>query len=518
MREIREILRQKWELGRSHREVARSLGVSVGAVSGVVRRAAVAGWDWAAVTALSDAVLEAGAYGPPAVSTQPPPDCPALHTERQKRGVTLALLHLEYLEQHPDGYRYTQFCEYYRRWCATRRLSMRQVHRAGDKLFVDYSGVRPSLVDPHTGEVTAVELFVAVLGASNYLYAEATRTQRSPDFLASHVRALEFLGGVPAALVPDQLKSGVTRACRYEPGLQRAYEELSQHYGTAILPARPAHPRDKPKVEVGVQVVQRWILARLRHETFFSLPRLNARIAELVTEVNAREMRVYQASRRALFEQLDQPALRPLPAERYEYAQWKAARVNIDYHVELAGHYYSVPCALVHQTVEIRWTPTTVEVFLRGQRVAAHALQVARGRHTTEPAHMPKAHQKHLEWTPTRLCHWAGTIGPATAQLVAAILADRPHPEQGYRSCLGLLRLAKRDGADRLEAACARAGRVGARSYRHVESILTRGLDRVPLVPAADPPTPPRVHAHLRGRDYYTLPLTGDSDGDGSNP
>ena len=517
MRKIREILRQKWEQGRSHRDIARSLGVSVGAVSGVARRAAAAGWDWAAVTALSDAALEAGTYAPPAVSVHPAPDCLALHTERQKRGVTLALLHLEYLEQHPDGYRYTQFCEQYRRWCATRRLSMRQVHRAGDKLFVDYSGVRPVIVDPHTGEVTDVELFVAVLGASNYTYAEATATQRSPDFLASHVRCFEFLGGVPAALVPDQLKSGVTRACRYEPGLQRAYEELSQHYGTVILPARPAHPRDKAKVEVAVQVVQRWILARLRHQTFFSLAELNARIAELVTELNARPMRVYRASRRALFEQVDQPALRPLPAERYAYAQWKTARVHLDYHVELEGHYYSVPHALVGQAVELRTTATTVEVFLRGQRVASHVRHHARGHHTTDPAHMPKAHQKHREWTPARLEQWAAQIGPSTAQLVTAMLTDRPHPEQGYRACLGLLRLAKRDGAARLDAACARALRAGARSYRHVDNILRHGLDRVPLeVEEAAPLPAPPGPALGGGRDYYRTPtlFPGGSDGD----
>ncbi len=519
MRKIREILRQKWELGRSHREIARSLGVSVGAVAGVVTRATRAGWDGAAVTALSDAALEAGTYTPPAVSAHPAPDCLALHTERQKRGVTLALLHLEYLEQHPDGYRYTQFCEQYRRWCATRRLSMRQVHRAGEKLFVDYSGVRPAVVAPHTGEVTPVELFVAVLGASNYTYAEATATQRSPDFLASHVRCFAFLGGVPAALVPDQLKSGVTRACRYEPGLQRAYEELSQHYGTAILPARPAHPRDKAKVEVAVQIVQRWILARLRHQSFFSLAELNARIADLVLDLNARPMRVYRASRRALFEQVDQPALRPLPAEPYEYAQWKTARVHLDYHVELEGHYYSVPHALVGQAVELRSTATTVEVLLRGQRVASHVRQHVRGRHTTEPAHMPKAHQKHLAWTPARLESWAAQIGPSTGQLVTAILTDRPHPEQGYRTCLGLLRLAKRDGDARLEAACTRALRAGARSYRHVDNILQHGLDRLPLdaapgEPAPAAPTP--VPAHVRGGDYYRTPtlFSGGSDGD----
>src|SRR5206468_3107247 len=363
-----------------------------------------------------------------------------------------------YLEQHPDGYRYTQFCEVYRRWLQRRGLSMRQVHRAGETRFVDYAGQKPTIIEPTTGEVIEVELFVAVLGASNYTYAEATRTQQVPDWVASHQRALQFFGGVTAAIVPDQLKSGVVVPCRYEPGVQRTYDEFALHYGTVILPARPAKPRDKAKIEVAVQVAERWILARLRHETFFSLAALNARIAELLADLNARPMRLYRASRRDLFERLDQPALRALPAEAFVYSEWKvAARVNIDYHIELHGHYYSVPYALIHEHVDARLTATTVEIFHRGQRVAAHRRSFSRGQPTTDPGHMPKAHQRHLEWTPSRLIDWARTIGPQTAALVEAILADRPHPEQGYRSCLGLLRLAKGYGPDRLEAASTRA-------------------------------------------------------------
>jgi transposase len=363
---------------------------------------------------------------------------------------------------------------------------------------------KPRIIDPTTGEVMEVELFVAVLGASNYTYAEATRTQQVPDWIASHQRAFQFFGGVPAVIVPDQLKSGVVVSCRYEPGVQRTYDAFAQHYGTVILPARPAKPRDKAKVEAGVLVVTRWILARLRHETFFSLAALNARIAELGADLNARPMRLYRASRRELFERLDHPALRPLPAEAFIYREWKiSARVNIDYHIDLHGHYYSVPYALVHEHVDACLTATTVEIFHRGQRVAAHRRSSTRGHHTTDPAHMPKAHQRHLEWTPSRLIDWAGTIGPQTAALVQAILADRPHPEQGYRSCLGILRLAKRYGLERLEAACARAGAVEARSYRHVDSILKHGLDRL-APPAAVPQLPlTPVHEHVRGRDYY---------------
>ncbi len=512
MRKTREILRQKWELGRSHREVAFSVGSSASTVAETVLRARTAGLDWAEVQRLSDDGLDQRLYRTTAKASSSTgaeravPDCAYLHRERRKPGVTLELLHHEYLEQHANGYRYSQFCDIYRRWLSKRGLTMRQEHRAGEKLFVDYSGKKPSIVDGKTGERVEVELFVAVLGASNYTYAEATASQQSHDFIASHVRALQYIGGVPGALVPDQLKSGVTKACRYEPGIQRTYEELAQHYGTTVLPARPAKPRDKAKVETGVLVAQRWILARLRNQTFFSIDELNERIWELLEELNARTMRVYRVSRRALFEQLDAPALKPLPSERFVYGEWSWARVNIDYHVEVDGHYYSVHYSLVHQKLEARATATSVEVYVNGQRHTSHARSYQRGRHTTKPEHMPKAHQKQLEWTPSRIITWAGTVGPQTAALASAIIEERAHQEQGYRSCLGILRLGKRYGNERLEAACARAFAVGARSYRHVDSILNKGLDRLPLPATTEATTetrPPVEHENIRGRDYY---------------
>jgi transposase len=508
MRKSREILRLKWSLGRSHREVARSLAVSCGAVAGTVRRARQAGLDWPAVEALNDEQLEGRLYPGETEGSRsrkrPLPDCAAIDLERRRPGVTLELLHLEYLEQRPDGYRYTQFCEIYRRWLKRRGVTMRQTHRAGEKLFVDYAGQKPHLVDPKTGECVEVELFVGVLGASNFTYAEATLTQRGPDWIASHVRTLQYIGGVPGAIVPDQLKTGVSAACRYEPGIQRTYEELAEHYGTVILPARPASPRDKAKVEVGVQIAERWILARLRNQTFFSLDALNERIAELLEDLNDRLMRRYGQSRRQMFERLDRPALKPLPDVPFAYGEWKTARVNIDYHVELDHHLYSVHHSHLHEKVDARLTAGTVEIFLRGSRIASHLRSHERGRHTTCPEHMPKAHQKHLEWTPSRMIGWAATIGPATRGLVQAILADRPHPEQGYRSCLGILRLGKRYGEVRLEAACSRALTAGARSYRHVDSILKHGLDRLPPPLVLIPPRQPaREHENVRGRDYY---------------
>lgn len=503
MRKTKEILRQKWALRRTHREVARSLGVSVGAVSKAVARALAAGLDWPRVAALSEVEIESWLYAAPsAAPLRPLPDCAWIHTERQRKSVTLALLHVEYREQYPDGYGYTQFCEYYRRWCQKHRLTMRQVHLAGEKMFVDYAGKKPARVDRMTGECTPVELFVAALGASSYTYAEASLTQQSHDFIASHTRAIEYFGGVAEITVPDQLKSGVTRACRYEPGLQRTYEDWAEHYGTTVIPARPRKPRDKAKVEVAVQVAERWIVARLRDETFYSVGEMNVRIRELLAELNARPMRAYGQSRRERFEQLDRPALRPLARDRFLYSEWKTARVNIDYHVQFDAHYYSVPYALVREAVEIRATALSVEVFHRGQRVASHVRRSEPG-FSTEPAHMPKSHRKHLEWTPSRLIHWGSTIGPQTKTLIEAILEERRHPEQGYRSCLGILRLAKQYGHDRLEAACERAVAVRARSYRHVHSILQHGLDQLPLELGEESSPERAPHRNVRGAGYY---------------
>lgn len=507
MRKIREILRLKWVAHRSHREAARSLGVSPGAVASAIGRAHARALTWEAVEALSDDALERLLYGPTPGEidgARPEPDLTWIHQELRRPGVTLELLHVEYLAVHPTGYRYSAFCDRYRAWRARQRLSMRQVHKAGEKAFVDYAGLRPTIVDAATGEVIGVELFVAVLGASNYTFAEATRTQQSADWIASHVHAVEYFGGVPAVWVPDQLRTGVTVPCRYEPGVQRTYAEWAQHYHTVVIPARPAKPRDKAKVEVAVQVAERWLLARLRHETFFSLPALNTRLHELLTALNARPMKGYGGrSRRDLFEHFDRPALQALPAERFIHADWLQARVNIDYHVEIERHYYSVPYPLVHEVLDVRLSATTVEIFQRGTRIWVHARSGLQGRHTTVAEHMPKAHRAHQEWSPSRLVRWGATIGPETETLVQQILESRPHPEQGYRSCLGLLRLAKRYGPARLNAACARAVAVGARSYRHVDSMLKHGLDRQPLLLETADARPILTHDNVRGPAYY---------------
>lgn len=504
MRNVREILRQKLELGLPHRAVAAAVGVSNGAVGTLLVRWKHLGLDWDSVKELSEDELEQRLFGPrlPSTAARPMPDMLWIHRELKRPGVTLELLHVEYLEQHTDGYRYSAFCEHYSRWLAKQRLSMRQEHRAGEKLFIDYSGKRPSVVDAVTGEKREVELFVAVMGASSYVYAEATWSQKLVDFVGSTTRALEYLGGVPSALVIDNLKAGVTKADRYEGDVNRTYAEMARHYGTVVLPARPYKPKDKAKVEVSVQVVQRWILARLRNRVFHSLGELNLAIAELLESVNGRVTKHLKNSRAQLFDELDKPALKALPSMRYEVAYWKTVKPNIDYHVDVFGHLYSVPYTLRTEFLEARVTGTTVELLLRGNRVATH-LRTNRPGHTTLAEHMPRSHRAHAEWTPSRFIHWAGQMGPQTQALVTAILEERPHPEMGYRSCLGILNLAKKYGAERLELACGRAARVRARSYRHVATLLEKGLEATPLPADGAQSSLPVVHENLRGSDYY---------------
>ena len=505
MRRLRELIRLKYEAGLSHRAIAQACAVGLGTVTTYLQRAAAAGLQWPLPADLDDATLETRLFTRPAVPSSTDrvvPDWSTLHQERKNPGVTLALLWTEYRAQHPSGYAYSQFCERYRQWARALKPSMRQVHRAGEKLFVDFSGRRPHLVEARTGEEIAVELFVGALGASGFIYAEATRSQDLPSWIGAHVRMLAYFQGSAAIWVPDNLKSGVTTAHRYDPEINRTYADLARHYGAVVIPARVATPTDKPKVEVSVQIAQRWVLAALRHRTFFTLADLNAAIRERIDVINDRPMKVVGVSRRALFEQLDRPALKPLPASRYELAEWKACRVNIDYHVEVDHNFYSVPYPLVHEGVEARFTQLTVEVFFNGRRVASHARLTGRGRFATTLAHMPRAHRAHAEWTPSRLITWAEQAGPATGRLVAGMLERRPHPEQSYRACLGLMRLGRVHGADRLEAACLRAERLRSYRYRTVEHILINQQDRLPL----DEPAPARpvlTHENLRGATYY---------------
>jgi transposase len=511
MRQVKEVLRLKWDRGFSDRKIAQSLGMSRPTVADYLRRAQAAGLSWPLPDTMDEGTLERRLFPlRPTRETTPPlmPDWSAVHRELKRKGVTLFLLWEEYKAASPEGFQYSWFCQAYRQWAGTLDVVMRQPHRAGEKLFVDYAGQTLPIVNRHSGEVHEAHVFIAVLGASNYTYAEATWTQSLPDWIGSHVRTFEALGGVPEIVVPDNLKAAVQRPHRYEPEINRTYAALAHHYGVAIIPARAVRPRDKAKVEVGVQVAERWILARLRHHTFFALPEANAAIHELLSTLNTRPFKKLPGSRSSLFEALDRPALKPLPAQPYEYAEWKLVRVNIDYHVAVAGHYYSVPYALVKQQLEVRLSARVVEVFHKGKRVASHPRSRLKGRHSTIAAHMPKAHRHYVEWTPQRLVQWAASTGEATARVVETILASRPHPQQGFRSCLGIMRLGKSYGAERLEAACRRALSIGAWSYKSLESMLKNGLDRSPLPEKPAGSAAPHHH-HIRGPEYYH-PEQGD--------
>jgi len=506
MRKIRDVLRLTFGERLSRRQVSASLQMPLTTVNDYVSRAERAGLEWPLAEELDDGALEARLFvrAAPPVQTRPLPDWHEVHRELRRRGMTLMLLWFEYKERFPDGYQYSQFCDLYRRWQRHLDVVMRQEHRAGEKLFVDFPGQTVPVYDRESGVVKfEAELFLAVLGASNYTYAEAFPSQELPHWIAGHVHAFEFMGGCPQIVVCDNLRSGVTRAHRYEPDVNATYQEMAAHYRVAVIPTRSRKPRDKAKVEVGVLIAERWILARLRHRTFFSLGELNIAIRDLLEWVNVRPFKKMPGSRQSLFEELERPALRPLPEDRYEFAIWKQAKVNIDYHVEVDHHYYSVPYQLVGQLCDIRLSATTVEVLLRGRRVASHVRSFQRGRHTTEPSHMPDSHRRHQEWTPGRIISWAEKTGPATAKLAEGILESRPHPEQGYRSCLGIVRLGDRYGAERVEAACQRALAVRAFSYRSVESILKNGLDRQPL-PATQPVRVHRRHDNVRGSGYYS--------------
>jgi len=506
MRKITEVLRLGLGEGLSCRLVGQATGMPTTTVFDYLARAKAAGLSWPLAEGIDDAALERLLFRLPAASPagRPLPDWAALDRElRSKQNVTLALLHLEYKEQHPDGYQYSQFCRHYHAWRGTLDLVMRQEHKAGERCFVDWAGQTVPIFDPASGDISfAAQIFVAVLGASSHTYAWAFPSQELEHWISGHVGAFEAWAGAPRLIVPDNPRTGVTKAHRYEPELHRSYEEMATHYGAAVLPARPRKPRDKAKAEAGVQVVQRWILARLRKRRCCSLGELNTAIAELLVGLNAKPFRKMEGSRQSRFEELDRPALRPLPLARYEFALWKTATVNIDYHLEVDHHYYSVPHQLVHQKLDVRRSASTVEIFHNGKRVASHLRSSVRGGYTTLPEHMPESHRRHAEWTPTRIASWAAQTGPQTAALVEGVMRSRPHPEQGFRSCLGIMRLGKRYGDERLEAACARALALRALSYRSIESILTHGLDGQRL-PAPAPHATAINHANLRGPDYY---------------
>jgi transposase len=469
-------------------------------------RARAAGISWPEATTLTDTQIDERLFPQPVPRSikRPEPDYEYIYNELRKYrkfNLTLIQVWLEYKEEYPNGYQYSQFCDRYRHWKGRLDYYMRQEHRYGEKVFIDYSDGL-SIVDPATGELILTQLFLAVWGTSNYTYADATLSQTLPEWIGSHRRALEYFSCVPRVLVPDNLKSGVSKACKYEPEVNPTYADMAEHYGCAVVPARPRKPRDKAKVEAGVLIAQRWILAVLRKRTFYSLAELNAAIRECLELLNTRPMRRLKKSRREVFESLDRPSALALPVRPYEYAEWLKARVGFNYHIEVEEHSYSVPFQFLHEKLDVRLTATTIEDFRKGERVAAHARSYVKGGYTTLKEHMPPEHRAYAEWNPSRFIKWAGKTGTATARLVEKVLAGRTYPEQAYKTCMGIIHLSRHYEPERVEAAAERALKYNAYSFRSMKAILSAGLDKQPDSRETGQMSLP-LHQNIRGKQYY---------------
>ena len=506
MRKIKEVLRLRFEAGLTYDAIGRSCNIGHTTVGEYLRRAQEAGLRWPLPEDMDDILLEKLLYpqSPNKVTERPLPDWNYVHKELKKKSVTLFLLWQEYKETYPDGYEYSWFCRNYKEWAGKIDVTMRFNHLAGEKLFVDYAGHTIPIIDKRSGEIREAQIFVATMGASNYTYAEATWTQSLPDWISSHVRTFKFLGGVPEIIVPDNIKTGINKSCRYEPDINPTYQEMASHYRCVVIPTRVTSPKDKAKVETGVKIVEQWILARLRNIQFFTLTELNKTIRKLLDDLNTRPFQKMSGTRKSMFEDLDRPALKPLPFETYTYAEWKKAKPHIDYHIEAKGFYYSVPYQLVKKKMEVRITQNTIEIFFKGKRVASHKRSYDPSkRYITAPEHMPRAHQKYLDWTPQRIINWAAKTGQATARTMDIVMKSRTHPQQGFRSCMGIMRLGKEYTQQRLEAACSRALAIGSPSLKSIQAILKKGLDRLPTQEEVPQQTSFINHSNIRGPKYY---------------
>ena len=502
MRMLSEVLRLKLEKGLPIRQVSSSCKLARSTVSDYLSRARVAGLSWPLPEGMDDEALNKLLFPDrPKTGGRLKPDLEYIRNEMRRQSWTLQRLWEEYRRYNTDGYGYSQYCHMYRGWLRRQEYCLRQEHRAGDKLFVDFAGDTIPIFDVDTGESTPAHIFVGVLGCSNYTYAQATWTEQMDDWIDAQIKAMEYIGGVTNAVVPDNPKPLVSSPCWYDPEINRTYQEMAEHYGFAVLPARPGKARDKAKVENGVLVVERWILAALRNRKFFSLGELNDAIRELIERLNARPFKKIKGSRREVFEQVERPALKPLPVRRYELAHWKNVTLNIDYHAEIDGHYYSAPYHLIRQKLTARYTGRTVELYHKGKRVAVHGRSHQKGRHSTIMEHRPPAHQRYLEWGPERIMSWASSIGEDCGRAIKFLMESRSIPEHAYRSCLGILRLGRIYGNDRLNRACTRAIKCHVVSYRQIDSMLKSGRDRLALEPAPEPAVV--VHDNLRGAQYY---------------
>jgi transposase len=519
MRMIREILRLHHSCGLSKSKISQALGCARTSVRWYIKRAQAAGLAWPLPQELDDdELLEKHLYPQPSSNKlRPHPDCSYMHQELQKKGVTLALLWEEYRQDHPDGYQLSQFREIYRQWSKTVDLVMRLDHKAGEKAFSDFAGTTLPIVDENTGLVTPAHLFVCALGASNYTYARLFWREDCEAWCTGQALALEFFNGSVEILVPDNPKPVVTKASPYEPDINPSFAQMASHFGVAVIPARVRRPKDKAIVEAAVGLATRWILAVLRNRTFHSLGEANQAVEELLVRLNDKSFKKMPGSRRSRYEEVDKPALKPLPKERYEYTHIKFASVHIaDYHVEYDRCWYSVPHAYRGRKVEVRATYTTVEIFLKGKRIASHARHFVAASRSTVNEHRPKEHRQYGDWPPERILRWAAKIGPATKAVTEKLMDRQQHPELGFRACFGILRLAKVSGNERLEAACQRAIAINAYSFKSIKSILDSGMDKRPML---EKPRQLNIvsHENLRGPSAFTAINGGDQNANSSN-
>lgn len=511
MKKLTQLLRLHFESKLTTRPIAKSLGLSVGVINKYINLALNKGLSWPLPDGLNEKALEE-LLRPASSSKSSNQSKDAdkinfskIHQEMKLKGVTLQLLWEEYADEQENPLSYSRYCYHYRMYKKSLKRSMRQIHKAGDKTFIDYSGVTFDIIDPQTNNIRAAEIFVGVLGASKYTYAEATWTQQLHDFLGSQQRMFEFFGGVSALLVPDNLRSAISKTCRYEPDTNPTYAQFAEHYGVAVLPARPYTPQDKASVESGVQLVQRWILARLRHQTFVGLAELNAEIRRLIKILNQKPFQKLPGNRESAFLEIDKPALKRLPEVAYQYRQYKAARVGVDYHVALNGHYYSVPHRYCGELLDLWFNQHLVECYFQGEKIATHPYSQIQGANSTRVQHMPQNHQKHSELSKERFMRWAEEIGISTQLAVENIFKDKPHIEQAYRACLGLLSLSKKYGAKRLEQACTYGIEKGVFSRKSILSILENNLDQATGIGEAHcvQRAFSAMHENIRGSQYY---------------
>jgi transposase len=500
MRKLKEVARLSLELNLGVRPIARACNISTSTASVYLERLKQLGATYQEIGAMDEDAFSGLLFPKTEKASKPLPDLDYLNRELKKKGVTLQLLYEEYKRDNPDGYERTQFYHLYHEWVKKGDPVMRFTHKAGEKMFVDFSGDKAVYQDPVTGKAIEAELFISVLGASSYLFARAVPDQTKESFVDCNMRAFEYYGGCPECVVPDNLKGAVTKACYYDPEINKTFAAMAEHYHIAVLPTRTGKARDKAKVENGVLQAQRRILAALRNMTFFSLTELNKAIYEATEKLNRRPMTLINKSRYDLFTEIEKPVLRPLPSERFVIASWKKAKVHIDYHVPVEKTYYSVPYTLIGQIVDIRYTSSVVEIYHHNKRVASHMKITKPGAFVTENLHMPHEHRRYLEWTPARIKLWGEKIGPHTRELMDQIMEHKDHPEHGFRGCLGIIRLSKTYSPERVENACKRALELQAYNYKSVKSLLERSLEN--LTPTENKNIV-SLHANIRGKSYY---------------